>query len=167
MNFSIILQGSNIGDKVSTIEKSTELIQREIGEIEKTSSFYESEPWGFESNEWFINRVIGIYTLLSPINLLDKLLSIETSLGRVRNTKIKAYSSRTIDLDILFYNNEVIVNEQLYIPHPRLQFRKFTLLPLVEMYPDFVHPILNKTIFKLLEECNDVSKVIPCKSSPD
>lgn len=159
MNFSIILQGSNIGDKISTIDKSTEYIKNEIGKIEKISSFYESEPWGFESNEWFINRIIGIHTFLSPIHLLEKLLSIETSLGRIRNPKIKAYSSRTIDLDILFFNNEIIDNKLLNIPHPRLQFRKFTLLPLIETYPDFVHPVFNKTVLELLENCTDNSKV--------
>ncbi len=159
MNFSIILQGSNIGDKIFTIKKSTELIKKEIGEIEKISSFYESEPWGFESNEWFINRTVGIYTILSPIQLLEKLLKIETSLGRVRNPVKKAYSSRTIDLDMLFFNNEIIKTPNLTIPHPRLHLRKFTLLPLAEIYPNFVHPVFNKTVNELLSECNDVSKV--------
>lgn len=160
MNFSIILQGSNMGDKISTIEKSTHLIEKKIGTIEKISTFYESEPWGFDTNEWFINRVVAINTLLSPEELLKQLLAIESLLGRIRNTENQGYSSRTIDLDILFFNHEIIENKNLTIPHPRLHLRKFTLLPLVELYPDFIHPIFNQSLKALLDTCDDSLKVI-------
>lgn len=149
-----------MGDKISTIEKSTHLIEKKIGTIEKISTFYESEPWGFDTNEWFINRVVAINTLLSPEELLKQLLAIESLLGRIRNTENKGYSSRTIDLDILFFNHEIIENKNLTIPHPRLHLRKFTLLPLVELYPDFIHPIFNQSLKALLDKCDDSSKVI-------
>ncbi len=148
-----------MGNKTQSILDAKKQISSQIGEIKKTSSFYESEPWGFNSSEWFINCVIEIKTPLTAIEVLQKLLEIESCLGRVRNPNEKGYSSRIIDLDMLFFNDEIICNPNLEIPHPRLHLRKFTMMPLVEIYPNFVHPQINKTLRKISEDCVDVSEV--------
>jgi len=159
MNTSYILQGSNIGNRLEILEKSKNIIAQNIGLVEKESLLYESEPWGFDCNNWFLNRVLQIKTDLSPQLLLKKLLQIEIQLGRVRNTAEKTYSSRSIDLDILYFNLDIINEKDLEIPHPKIHLRKFTLLPLCDIAPNFVHPILLLSNLKLLENCNDQTQV--------
>lgn len=158
MNIIHILQGSNEGDRLNYLDTSVQKIEENIGKISKYSSIYESEPWGFETNLWFLNRVVVVETSLVPEVVLSKLLNIETELGRNRFSD-GVYHSRTLDLDILFVGKEIISTTNLIVPHPQLQNRKFTLLPLAEISPQFIHPSLNKTMIELLAQCTDKSKV--------
>jgi len=154
-----ILLGSNMGDRIHTIESACRKIESECGKITKRSSLYESEPWGFESETRFVNQVIVIETGLTPTELLDKTMDIEKALGRKRDKSAKGYSSRTIDIDILFFGSEQMSTERLVIPHPRITQRRFTLIPLAEISPDLVHPTEHKTMAELLDECPDKSVV--------
>lgn len=158
MNFAYLLLGGNMGDREGIIAKTIELIHTSCGKVIKKSSLYESEPWGFENDNQFINQVILIETAMSAEDLLQMLLNIELLLGRTRNNS-GSYSSRIIDIDILFYNDEVIREEKLIIPHPLLQERRFTLSPLNEIAQNLSHPILKKSIAELLTECKDNSIV--------
>ncbi|HPE43018.1 MAG TPA: 2-amino-4-hydroxy-6-hydroxymethyldihydropteridine diphosphokinase [Bacteroidales bacterium] len=152
-----ILLGSNQGEREKMLQQATEAIERICGKIVRQSSIYETAPWGFESEQWFLNQVIQIKSFLVPETLLEKLLAIELQLGRVRTNA--QYSSRAIDLDLLYYSSIHLETRLLEIPHPRLHLRRFTLMPLSEIAPDFVHPVLKKTQLELLELLQDNSKV--------
>lgn len=158
MHTAYLLLGSNMGNKKALLQEARSLLQEKAGKIIGQSSLYESEPWGFEAHEWFINQVIIIETPLRPNELLFAAQTIEERLGRVR-AQTEGYVSRPIDIDILFYNNEIIESPALTVPHPLLQNRRFTLLPLAEIVPEYKHPVLNKTIEKLLAECSDTGNV--------
>lgn len=145
--------GSNLGNKEENIEKTLTLIN-ENHKIILVSKLYASEPWGFESKSKFVNAVICIQTKNDPLSLFNNLKDIESKLGR-KKTKIGEYEDRVIDLDILFYEKEIIENEIIKIPHKEIQNRKFVLEPLNEIASNFVHPILNKPIYQLLAECKD------------
>jgi 2-amino-4-hydroxy-6-hydroxymethyldihydropteridine diphosphokinase len=123
------------------------------------SSAYESEPWGFEAKEWFLNRLIVVETELEPEAMMRQLLDIEAELGRVRHPEAGGYASRTADLDILYYGSRIVLTDSLTIPHPRLHQRRFALLPLCEVVPEFVHPAFNMTQTELLKRCFDFSEV--------
>ena len=125
----------------------------------QVSSPYESEPWGFETKEWFLNRVIVVETELMPEEMLRQLLDIEHELGRERHPEIQGYASRTADLDILYFGDRIFLTETLTIPHPRLHRRRFALLPLCEVAPDLVHPALGLTQTELLKRCPDTLMV--------
>ncbi len=157
MNNALILLGGNLANSKQAIFDAENKFVNNNCKIINSSSFYGSEAWGFDSDD-FINRVIEIKTELSPHNLLNLCQQIENELGRVRNDSI-GYSSRIIDVDILFYNNEIHQEESLEIPHPRLHLRRFTLEPLNEKWSDKIHPIFNKSISKLLSDCEDDGKV--------
>ena len=150
-----LLFGSNMGDKTGLFDQAYLLINKRCGKIVATSSFYESEPWGFETEEWFINRVIVVETELKPEELLRRLLMIEKTLGRVRSKNAEGYASRPIDLDILYFGDRIILSDTLIVPHPRLHLRRFALLPLCEVIPDFVHPVMGLKQTELLERCDD------------
>ncbi len=153
---AVILQGSNLGDRYRNLDQSLELILSRIGSVEKVSSFYETAPWGNMDQDDFINRVIVVQTVLNPTLLLESLLAIETVMGRTRTVK---WEPRTIDLDILFYDDLVIESEELVIPHPQLQNRLFTLIPLNELIPGYMHPVLKLSISDLLIATTDHSDV--------
>lgn len=157
MNEAYLLLGSNLGNRKTNIDKAVEKIKEQAGVIITTSSIYETEPWGTDAPLSFYNQVIIIKTLLSAERLLDILLKIEKEIGRLR-TEIKN-EPRIIDLDILFYNKEIIKRQNLEIPHPRLHLRRFVLVPLYEIAPLFFHPLLAKSISELLNECGDDSWV--------
>jgi len=123
------------------------------------SAAYESEPWGFEAEEWFLNRVIVLETEMGPERLLEELLGIEKELGRVRHPEVEGYCSRTADLDILYYGDRVVQTPTLTIPHPRLHLRRFALMPLCDVMPNFVHPVFQMTQMELLQRCPDDSIV--------
>lgn len=149
--------GSNIGDKLGNIEKAVKLLKNLQGtEILKLSSVYETEPWGKSSSEDYYNSAAMIDTQLSAGELLKSLKRIEAEAGRTANEK---WSDREIDIDLLFYGNEVHENEKLKIPHPEIENRKFVLIPMKEIAPDFVHPLLNKSITELLNETKDTLRV--------
>lgn len=155
----IVLLGGNEGDVKNTFIAAKKLIRKHIGTITKESSLYQSPPWGFESSNPFLNQVISIKTDLSSLNTLKQLLTVETELGRVRDPKAEGYANRPIDLDILYRGNEVLRIKDLEIPHPAIQDRRFTLLPLVEILPDFKHPNLHISQLEMLTLCNDKSEV--------
>ena len=152
-----LLLGSNIGEKYKMIEKALNLIKLEVGDIEKRSSIYESEPWGFSAEGMFLNQVVLIKTELLPFDLLKKIQGIEKKLGRTK--KGSNYESRLIDIDILFINDEVIETPNLTVPHKQLHKRMFTLLPLYEINKNLKHPKIGKTISELKRDCKDLLKV--------
>ncbi|SHF29047.1 2-amino-4-hydroxy-6-hydroxymethyldihydropteridine diphosphokinase [Caloramator proteoclasticus] len=143
MNRVFIAFGSNIGDRYETIKRAFELIEENEMKIIKKSSIYETEPYGYKQQPPFINGVILVETELSCRDVLQRLLKIEKQLGRER---IIRWGPRTIDLDIIFYNNEVYNEEDLKVPHPDMHNREFVLKPLCDIEPDFVHPLLNKSV---------------------
>ena len=160
-----ILFGSNMGDKDAIFAHVCLLINNRCGRVVQVSAAYESEPWGFEADEWFLNRVIVVETELEPEDLLWKLLEIERELGRIRHPEIEGYASRPVDLDLLYFGHRIIDTATLTVPHPRLHLRRFALLPMCEVDPDFKHPLLGMTQEELLQQCPDESIVreIACK----
>ena len=153
MHSAILLIGSNIGKREENLAHAIHRIEEKIGVIQLHSSVYETEPWGFESVQNFYNQCISLLTSLTPSALLTEIQSIEKESGRER--VIGKYTDRTIDIDILFYDNLVFTNAELTIPHPRIEERKFTLVPLLEILPDFIHPESGRAIKDLLQSCGD------------
>ena len=147
-----LLLGSNLGDRKSNLRKARNEIAIRAGKIIGKSALYETAPWGVTEQPQFLNQVVQLESTLPPRYLLEELLQIETFLGRER---IQKWESRIIDIDILLYDHEVVNSHQLTIPHPHLHERRFTLLPLSEIAPDFIHPILQKSITELLKGCPD------------
>ena len=152
MTRSYILFGSNQGDKQALLEQACLLINNRCGLLSERSSAYTTEPWGFEAEEWFLNELLVVDTELEPDDLMDELLKIEAELGRVRHPEVRGYCSRTVDLDILYYGDKIIKTDKVAIPHPRLHLRKFALMPLCEVVPDFLHPVFNLSQTQLLEQ---------------
>ena len=152
MNGIYLLLGTNLGDKKKNMQQCLELIGEEMGTILQTSSIYKTAAWGVEDQDYFLNQVVKIASDLSPEQLLDKVHHIEKALGRVRKHK---WHERVIDVDILYYHDQVINQKHLKIPHPHLHNRRFTVVPLCEIAPDEIHPKLHKTNIVLLEECSD------------
>lgn len=149
--------GTNLGNREHNIKEAVAGIEEHVGQIVKSSSVYETEPWGFQTEDKFLNIVLKVETNLTPSGVLEKILMIESLLGRLRGEK--KYSSRVIDLDILLYEGIVINEISLSIPHLLMHKRKFVLVPLCEIEPDMVHPVLNISIRSLLRSCKDKSKV--------
>lgn len=149
--------GSNQGDRLDLLCKATRCIAELIGKVKSFSPVIESEPWGFDAETNFFNLIVLVRTELDPLQVLESVLKIEKSLGRKRLNN--TYSSRTIDIDILFYNQSIIKVNELTVPHPRLHMRKFVLEPLAMIAPDFVHPVLKKPISSLLSELKDKNPI--------
>jgi len=137
--------GSNVGDKEENIQRAVELIKEKC-EVSKQSSLYETEPVGYDNQDWFLNSAMKVKTILAPKELLAFLQSIEQIGGRVKTFK---NGPRVIDLDILFYDNQIIKENDLIVPHPRLHERLFVLEPLYEICPDYIHPIFKKSVKEL------------------
>ena len=152
--------GSNLGDRLGYLQQATSLLNAvpEINVV-STSSFYETEPWQMESENWVVNAVIQAVTSLSPEKLLEECQRIETLLGRKREPQTK-YSDRTIDIDIIFYDNMVLNTERLTIPHKLFHKRAFMMVPMLEIAQDFVHPLFKKTIMELYEELDNPEMVL-------
>lgn len=143
--------GTNLGDKKNNLEQAITLMKQKC-KILKQSKLYETEPVGYKDQDWFLNCVVEIETELDPLELFDFLQSIEKEMKRIKTVKD---SPRVIDLDILFYEDQVINHENLIIPHPRLHERLFVLIPMSDINPNFNHPTFGETIKELRDECND------------
>ncbi len=150
--------GGNSGNKQNNFDNVYQIIKNELGEILKYSSIYETPPWGFQSDDYFWNSVIEIETEFMPEELLGKIHLIEKKFKRKRGSK--RYSSREMDIDILYFDDIYIETEMLTIPHPRIHQRKFVLVPLNEIAPDFKHPLLRFATFEMLENCMDESVIL-------
>jgi len=149
--------GSNLGDRLQYLKGAIGRIEEaEKISIKKLSAVYETQPVGYENQGWFLNLVLEVETSLDPLSLLDHLLSIEDQLGRKREEK---WGPRSIDVDILLYNNQVVDSERLTIPHPRMHKRKFVLILLAQIAPQLLHPLLKKSMSELIENCEDKSVV--------
>ena len=152
--------GSNKGNRVFNIQKAVELLAAVDGiDVLYLSSLYETEPWGVKNQNWFINAVVELNVSLLPEELLNHCNLIEASLGRNRNLE-KRWGERTIDIDILFYNDEIIEKENLIVPHISLHQRAFVLVPLLELAEHFVHPVYKKTIRQLYQELENPENVV-------
>ena len=152
MNIVYLLLGSNLGNSKKQLTLATKFVEEFIGAVTVSSSLYSTAAWGNTDQPDFLNQVIIINTTLSPFPLLKQILLIEKKMGRVRTVKNAA---RIIDIDILFFNNEIINEKNLVIPHPEIQNRHFVLTPLVEIAASLVHPVLNMSITELLKICTD------------
>jgi 2-amino-4-hydroxy-6-hydroxymethyldihydropteridine diphosphokinase len=144
--------GSNLGDRLQFLKNAIEKIANQLGKVVKESKVYEAAAWGHTKQPNFYNQVIEIETDLTPAQLLQGCLEIEKSLGRERSI---LWGERTIDLDILLFDGRAVQSENLNIPHPYLHLRNFVLVPLCEIAPDLIHPILELTIQQLLDRCAD------------
>jgi 2-amino-4-hydroxy-6-hydroxymethyldihydropteridine diphosphokinase len=151
-NKAYLLLGSNLGNREKNLDQSLQLLKDHHCNIVNTSSIYQTAAWGLENQPDFLNQVIEISTSLSAFKLLDLTQQIEQKMGRIRTIK---YGARTLDIDILYFNNDIIASENLVIPHPQLQNRRFTLIPLVEIAPNFIHPGLGINSSDLLKKCED------------
>ena len=141
-----------MGDRETNLDRARNLIGEKCGELKNISSIYETAAWGKTDQPMFLNQALEVSTPLKPMLLLRRILEIEKQLGRTRHEK---YGPRIIDIDILFYNDEIYNDSLLTVPHPALQYRRFALKPMNELAPNLVHPVLKKTIAQLLEECPD------------
>ena len=145
--------GSNLGDRIQNMTKAINMLNESAIIIRSCSSVYETDPWGFDSGDSFLNAVVAVSTPLTPAGLLSAILNIETLMGRERSGE--GYVSRIIDIDILFYDSLVINEEGLRIPHPLLHERRFVLVPLKDLVPDFIHPVTGKSVKEMLLQCLD------------
>lgn len=152
--------GSNLGDRVGYLQQATSLLSANPAvNVVTTSSFYESEPWRMDSENWFVNAIIQISTTLSPEELLRECHRVEVLLGRKRDFT-KGYVDRTIDIDILFYDDLVMNTEELTIPHPHFHKRAFLMVPMLEIAQDFIHPLFKKTVTELYDELENPEMVV-------
>jgi len=158
MNTVYLLLGTNLGDREINLTMARGHLGEKVGTILQSSGIYETAAWGKEDQPDFLNQVVMLETHLDPLSLMDTLLWIEGALGRTRKVK---WGERIIDLDILFYDDVVVNTEKLTIPHPGIPERRFTLLPLQEIAPQLLHPVLHKTIEQLLASCPDQLEVWP------
>lgn len=152
MNGIYLLLGSNIGDRLQNLKLAQRLLNESGIKTLNESSIYETEPWGKTDQSWFLNTVLQVETSLLPRELLSKCLEAEEQLGRKRKEK---WGSRIIDIDILYYNDQELESSDLTIPHPAIQDRKFTLVPMCELRPNLTHPKLHQTQSELLLACTD------------
>ena len=160
-----LLLGGNRGDMLSTLRRAVELLGERVGKVVTQSRIYKSEAWGFRSEEVFSNQAVVLMTNLEPLALLDATQAIEQELGRDRTMEAaeklssgERYCSRTMDIDIMFYDDEVIRTPRLTIPHPMMQEREFALEPLAEVEGERRHPVLGRTISELLNQIREQEK---------
>jgi 2-amino-4-hydroxy-6-hydroxymethyldihydropteridine diphosphokinase len=152
MNLAYLLIGGNLGNRSANLQNALHQIEKNCGKILDLSAIYETAAWGLSNQPSFYNQAVSIQTNLEPKALMEQLLAIETNMGRIRSIKL---GPRLIDLDILLINNLILNTETLILPHPSMEQRRFALLPLAEIAPNLMHPILQKTIQELLMHCSD------------
>lgn len=151
-----LLLGSNLGDRPAFLRAAHDRISRQVGSVQAASAVYETTAWGKTDQAAFLNQVLLVKTRLAPDQVLQETQAIERELGRVRKEK---WTARVVDIDILFYGQQILHTPVLTIPHPHLHSRRFTLVPLAELAPDLMHPGLKKTVRELLETCPDPLEV--------
>jgi len=156
MNKTYLLLGSNMGNSQQQLSIAIKNITEQVGTVTRQSSLYTTAAWGNTSQPDFLNQVIVVSTELTALQTINMVLSIEKKMGRVRTTK---NAPRIIDIDILFFNTEIIAEKILTVPHPEIENRRFVLIPLNELSPGFTHPINKKTIHQLLTDCTDTLHV--------
>lgn len=147
-----LLLGTNLGDKLKNLQQAKDILGGNEMSIIDYSSIYKSAPWGNEDQDWFLNLILRVDTIHDPHSLLDVCLKTEQQMGRQR---IEKWGSRIIDIDLLYYDNYELETEDLTLPHPAIQMRRFTLMPLTEIAPDEIHPLLNLSHEELLAICPD------------
>ena len=152
MNTVYLLLGSNMGDSEQMLTVATNMIEKNIGKLTNSSSIYRTAAWGIEEQPDFLNQVIIVSSSLSYSTVLKEMFGIEKEMGRIRTIKNAA---RVIDIDMLFFNDEIIETENLTVPHKQIQNRRFVLVPLAEISPGFQHPLLKKSSLELLSICSD------------
>ncbi|MGF6847205.1 2-amino-4-hydroxy-6-hydroxymethyldihydropteridine diphosphokinase [Chitinophaga sp. W3I9] len=152
MNTAILLIGGNLGDRTGNLQKAVQLIAETAGEVVQTSALYQTAPWGAVDQPDYLNQGVEIRTSLDALTLLHTLLEIERKIGRIRQEK---WGSRVIDIDLIFYNDSIHSLPDLKVPHPRMHLRRFVLAPLMEIIPDYMHPVLHKTVRELAASCPD------------
>ena len=152
MNRAYLLIGGNMGDRFENLDKTRELISGSCGSIILSSSVFETAAWGKTDQPDFLNQALLLETPLSAVDLLRSLLAIEQKMGRFRGEK---YGPRIIDIDMIFFNDDIVDLPDLKIPHPQMQNRRFVLTPLAEIAPNLVHPVLGRSMTQLLSECPD------------
>ncbi len=149
----VLSLGSNLGNRSGNLYQACLLIEQSIGPIESVSSIYETAPWGYDSKNGFLNQCLTVLSGMDPDGILEQIHRIEEKIGR--QGRSQDYTDRLIDVDILLYGDLVLSRRDLHIPHEKLQDRRFSLVPLAEILPDFEHPVLQKKISTLLAECQD------------
>lgn len=152
MNKVYLLIGGNMGNRVEQLQQATDLIQQKVGQVQKSSALYETAAWGKEDQPAFLNQALLVNTGMEPLPLLQTLLGIELEMGRER---IEKNGPRTIDIDIIFYNDAIINEPGLIVPHPAMSLRRFVLTPLAELSPGLQHPVLHQSMQELLDDCTD------------
>lgn len=155
MHLAVVLLGSNLGNRMDSIRNALRKLESKLGTAHRISSVYETASWGVNGPPDYLNCVAGYYTHLPAAEVLDILLSTEISAGRIRSGKL--YESRIIDLDLLLLGDSVMHQPVLQIPHPRMTLRRFTMVPLAEIYPELIHPESGQSMAELLECCPDKS----------
>jgi 2-amino-4-hydroxy-6-hydroxymethyldihydropteridine diphosphokinase len=151
-----LLTGSNEGDRLAQLQAAAKLVAERLGKVVRASTVYESEPWGLQGQADFLNQALEVRTALSPLKTLEAILSIEQEFGRVRSQK---WAARNIDIDLLLYDDLVLDDARLRVPHPLLHERNFALVPLMEIAGEVMHPSLEKTIEELYMESQDPLEV--------
>jgi 2-amino-4-hydroxy-6-hydroxymethyldihydropteridine diphosphokinase len=156
LNRVFIALGSNLGDRLLYLQQALDKIDKRLGPIVRCSSLYESAAWGDRDQQDFYNAMCEIHTEITPLNLLGELQSMEKELGK---SKTRIWGPRTLDLDIIYYGQKIIVEKDLIIPHPNMYLRNFVLQPLAEIAPEFIHPLMKKKTKSLLRECPDQTNI--------